>query len=71
MIENQECTECIIGTDLMNQIPEFKNLLEMVEETIKPMSDEILSQYPSQFVSNQDLKQIYKINESLSVEKMD
>ena len=27
----------------MNQIPEFKNLPEMVEETIKLMSDEILS----------------------------
>ena len=72
VIENQECTDkCIIGTDLMNQIPEFKNLPEMVEETIKLMSDEILSQYPSEFVSNQDLKQIYKINESLSVKKMD
>ena len=72
VIENQGCTDkCLIGTDLMNQIPEFKNSLEMVEETIKSMSDEILSQYPSEFVSNQDLKQIYKINESLSVKKMD
>ena len=34
----------------MNQIPEFKNLLEMVEETIKLMADEILSQYPSEFI---------------------
>jgi hypothetical protein len=29
----------------MNQIPEFKNLLEMVEETIKSMSNDILLQH--------------------------
>jgi hypothetical protein len=67
VIEDQECTnKCIIGTDLMNQIPEFKNLLEMVEETIKSMSNDILLQHSNKFVSNHDLKQISKINESLT-----
>ena len=48
----------------MNQIPEFKNLLEMVEETIKSTSDEILSKYPSEFVSNNHLKQIGKVKKN-------
>jgi hypothetical protein len=38
----------------------------MVEETIKSMSNDILLQHSNKFVSNHDLKQIYKINESLT-----
>jgi hypothetical protein len=44
--ENQTSTnECIIGTDLMEQIPDFNNYMQLIEQKIKTMSDDIFKRY--------------------------
>jgi hypothetical protein len=67
--EDQQClNKCIIGTDLMSKIPIFKNLLDQVEATIKTISDDIKHQYNQKsFHDQKEYKQIYNINESLSL----
>ena len=47
--KNQISTnKCIIGTDLMKQIPEFDNALNMIEETINKMSENVINRYNNQ-----------------------
>ena len=36
---------CIIGTDLMKQIPEFDSAMQQLEETIKNMSQNVIKRY--------------------------
>ena len=44
--ENQELMNgCIIGTDLMKQIPEFGSAMQQLEETIKNMSQNVIKRY--------------------------
>ena len=43
--------KCIIGTDLMLRIPEFKNLIDMVEEKKNIMSRDILKRYDQQKIN--------------------
>ena len=76
--EDQETmNKCIIGTDLMLRIPEFKNLIDMVEEKINIMSKGILKRYDQQknqqiiekkVENKKDFKQIFNM-EIISEEK--
>jgi hypothetical protein len=44
--EDQESMNgCIIGTDLMKQIPEFDSAMQQLEETIKNMSQNVIKRY--------------------------
>jgi hypothetical protein len=45
--------KCLIGTDLMKMIPELKNLMNLVVETIKTMSNDVLKRYETKINENQ------------------